>query len=133
MNEEIGTSLCTTRSVYLQVHIHIDVLSFVIFPPSPTDQVPNGTSKNLEDTLTDCDQQKMADSLMVKLAIIKDESSSDEESQEQKTLMFEDAASSAGSESSFVNVLYASFSWNVEVRSRATPVWYEYIAFRHCL
>ena len=64
------------------------------------DQLSNGLSKNLEDTLTDCDRQKMADSLMLKLeqqALKSD--SSDEESQEHKNLMFEDAASSAGSRS----------------------------------
>ena len=64
------------------------------------DQLSNGVSKNLEDTLTDCDQQRMADSLMLKLQqqAMKNDSS-DEESQEHKNLMFEDAASSAGSES----------------------------------
>lgn len=54
--------------------------------------------KNLEDTLADREEQKMADSLMVKLETITNESSSDEESQEHKNLMFQDAASSAGSE-----------------------------------
>ncbi len=63
-----------------------------------SDQVLNGASKNLEDTLTDCDHQKMTDSLMQKLQQVKNESSSDEESQEHKNLMFEDAASSAGRE-----------------------------------
>lgn len=67
--------------------------------PKTTDQVLNGALKNLEDTLTDCDHQKMADSLMVKLQQVKNESSSDEESVEHKNLMFEDAASSAGSTS----------------------------------
>lgn len=66
--------------------------------PRTTDQVLNGVSKNLEDTLTDRDRQKMTDSLMQKLQQVKNESSSDEESQEHKNLMFEDAASSAGRE-----------------------------------
>lgn len=55
-------------------------------------------NRRLEDTLSACDRQKMADSLMVKLQQVENEGSSDEESQEQKNLMFEDAASSAGSE-----------------------------------
>ncbi len=74
--------------------------------PKTTDEVLNGALKNLEDTLIDCDHQKMADSLMVNLQQVKNESSSDEESVEHKNLMFEDAASSAGCKS--VNLLHNS-------------------------
>lgn len=67
--------------------------------PKTTDQILNGALKNLEETLIDSDKKKMAHYLMVKLELVENESSSDEESAEHKNLMFEDAASSAGSKS----------------------------------